>query len=95
MRDFPEVPAYKGSFCTIIDVYLHPSNRDEDQYGIEFGSWFKDNDPSRKSEASNPDFKFSDSNITLIVRRDEILRVEFEYAGRRPIVFNNSYKDYC
>ena len=76
IKDFPNDFMFRGYFCRVLTVYNNSSNISENKYHIIFDSEFDDDDPSRKSEALNPNFEFPTTCYDTIVSGDDIVRLE-------------------
>lgn len=75
MKNFPEKFLFKGYLCEVCDILHHSDNPSECQYEIIFDSEFDDNDKSRESQKSNPNFEFPSTGISHIVNGDDIARL--------------------
>ncbi len=77
LRDIPEDRVYKGCLCTIISVFGEGEDESPDNtfYEIQFDSYFKDNDLSRKSQKRHRDFEFPSSTYVTIVSGKDIVRL--------------------
>ena len=75
MKNFPEKFMFKGYFCHVSDILHHSNNPSECQYEIIFDSEFDDNDKSRESQKSNPNFEFPSTGLSHVVNGDDIARL--------------------
>ena len=78
MEDFPEEFMFKGYVCTVAEVLNHSRNISECEYQIVFESVFRENDKSRDSIQSHPNFEFPSTDFSLFVRGDQITRLHHQ-----------------
>ena len=78
MEDFPEDLMFKGYVCTVAEVINHSPNISECEYQIVFESVFRENDKSRDSLQSHPNFEFPSTDLSSFVKGDQITRLHHQ-----------------